>query len=101
MKQKVRVLRWVGVAEGTSFLVLLLIAMPLKYFWGWPLAVKVVGWAHGLLFMLYIVAVVVAARAMKWNFFSMALALGASVIPLGPFFFDKSIRAREQELSHP
>lgn len=64
-----------------------------------PLAVKVVGWGHGILFMLYIAAVLAAAKAMNWNWFSMLLALAASLVPLGPLFFDKSIRRREQELS--
>lgn len=97
--KKISILRWVGLAEATSFLVLLLIAMPLKYYWGMPLAVKVVGWGHGILFMLYIAAVLAAAKAMNWNWFSMLLALAASLVPLGPLFFDKSIRRREQELS--
>jgi integral membrane protein len=46
--------RMIGIAEGISFLVLLIIAMPLKYFYNQPLAVKYVGWAHGALFVAYI-----------------------------------------------
>ena len=46
--------RMIGIAEGISFLVLLLIAMPLKYFLNFPQAVKYVGWLHGALFVAYI-----------------------------------------------
>ena len=47
--------RLVAIMEGVSFLVLLGIAMPLKYFADMPLAVKYIGWLHGLLFVLYMV----------------------------------------------
>ncbi|MEP7128906.1 MAG: DUF3817 domain-containing protein, partial [Chitinophagales bacterium] len=49
-------LRLAGITEGISFLVLLFIAMPLKYFADIPEAVKYTGWLHGLLFILYLVA---------------------------------------------
>lgn len=98
MINTIKCLRWIGIAEGISFLVLLLIAMPLKYALGWPLAVKYVGWAHGLLFILYIVAVFAAIRAMNWGFKGLALALIASLLPAGTFVLDKSLRKRENEL---
>lgn len=79
-------------------MVLLLIAMPLKYYAGWPLAVKYVGWAHGFLFMAYVGMVFLSIEAMKWNFFSVLVALAASLVPLGPFFLDKSILKRLNEL---
>ncbi|MEJ0033184.1 MAG: DUF3817 domain-containing protein [Bacteroidota bacterium] len=98
MVSTIRSLRMIGIAEGFSFLILLLIAMPLKYKFGMPLAVKYVGWAHGLLFILYIIAVVAAIRAMKWGFRGVALALVASLLPAGTFVLDRSLRRREQEL---
>jgi integral membrane protein len=99
MIKTIRSLRWIGIAEGISFLVLLLIAMPLKYRLGWPLAVKYVGWAHGLLFVLYVVAVFAAIRAMKWGFKGVAVALIASLLPAGTFVLDRSLRKREAELN--
>ncbi|MCX8491815.1 MAG: DUF3817 domain-containing protein [Cyclobacteriaceae bacterium] len=95
---RITLLRYVGISEGISFLVLLLIAMPLKYFFGWPMAVKVVGWIHGILFVAYIAAVLLAIRAMKWNWFSVGVALAASLIPIGTFVLDKSLKRREEEL---
>ena len=98
MQIQIRFLRLTGIAEGVSFLVLLLIAMPLKYFFGFPLAVKVVGWFHGILFMMYIVAVISSVRLMKWSFWSMMVAGVASLIPLGTFLLDRGWKKREQEL---
>lgn len=95
----IRNLRWVGIAEGISFLILLLIAMPIKYMLGIPEVVKYVGWAHGLLFIAYIIAVFAAIRAMQWNGFQVLVALAASLIPIGTFVLDKQLKRRQQELS--
>jgi integral membrane protein len=94
----IRNLRFIGIAEGVSFLVLLLIAMPVKYLLGIPELVKVVGWAHGVLFMAYIAAVFLAIRAMKWNFLWVLIALGASLVPLGTFVLDSRLKERQNEL---
>jgi integral membrane protein len=95
----INALRFIGIAEGISFLVLLLIAMPLKYFLGLPLAVKYVGWAHGVLFMLYIVLVLLAIRPMKWSVMNVLIAWAASLVPAGTFFLDSSLKRRLKELS--
>ncbi len=89
------VLRAVGFAEGVSYLLLLGIAMPLKYLAGWPVMVHYVGWAHGLLFVLYVAAVGVAAYAHRWRLGQVAKALVASLLPFGPFVLDREWR-REQ-----
>lgn len=95
MRNSVSNLRLIGFIEGVSFLVLLLIAMPLKYYFGLPIAVKITGWIHGVLFILYIAAVFMAIKAMKWNWFSVLIALAASLIPIGTFVLDTSLRKRE------
>ena len=95
----IRNLRWVGIAEGISFLVLLLIAMPIKYMLGIPEVVKYVGWAHGVLFIAYIFAVFAAIRAMQWNLFWVLVALAASLIPFGTFWLDKQLKKRQMELA--
>lgn len=98
MLKTVKSLRLIGIAEGFSFLILLLIAMPLKYWAGWPYAVKYVGWAHGLLFILYIIAVFAAIKAMKWGFKGVIVALVASLLPAGTFVLDRSWKKRQHEL---
>jgi integral membrane protein len=70
--------------------------MPLKYFMGMPLAVKYVGWAHGVLFILYIPAVFLARKAMQWNFFQVIVALAASLVPFGTFVLDRQLSKREK-----
>jgi|SRR5688500_4825853 integral membrane protein len=94
--KSIRNLRVIGILEGISFLVLLCIAMPLKYFMDMPLAVKYVGWAHGVLFILYIPAVFLARKAMQWNFFQVLVALAASLVPFGTFVLDRQLSKREK-----
>jgi integral membrane protein len=85
-------LRLVGMMEGASFLVLLGIAMPLKYLAGYPQAVSVVGMIHGVLFVLYVAAVLGVSVSMRWPLRRVFAALVASVLPFGPFVFDAHLR---------
>ena len=89
-------LRVIGWWEGVSFLVLLGIAMPLKYMADWPHAVRVVGMAHGVLFVMYILAAIQAALDRNWTWRRTALVMVASVLPAGPFVVDAKI-LREEE----
>lgn len=90
-----RILRAVSMTEGVSFLVLLLVAMPLKYVWHWPLAVKYVGWAHGVLFIA-LAALALAALLRGFIPFKTAVLLGlASLVPAGTFFMDRVLREHE------
>jgi integral membrane protein len=87
--------KWISLIEGLSFLILLGIAMPLKYMFDLPLAVTYVGWAHGLLFILYIYTVFPTANKLKWSFSRTLFALIASVLPFGPFIFDRNLRKNQ------
>jgi integral membrane protein len=93
-----QLLRKTGIAEGISFLVLLLIAMPLKYIWDWPLAVKYVGWAHGLLFVSYVALAYYAKEIYNWPFSKFIKAFIAAWLPLGTFVFDKQLKKEEESL---
>ncbi|MDB5236780.1 MAG: rane protein [Hymenobacter sp.] len=84
-------LRLVAFLEGVSFLVLLLIAMPLKYLAGQPGAVRPVGMAHGVLFVLYVVLLMQQGVAHSWPLRKVALGLIASVVPLGTFWADRKL----------
>jgi integral membrane protein len=92
-------LRIIGLTEGISFLVLLFIAMPIKYILGIPEVVKYVGWAHGVLFIAYIGAVLLAIRPMRWNILWVLIALAASLIPFGTFVLDKHLKRRMLEFA--
>ena len=85
-------LRLVGVLEGVSFLVLLGVAMPLKYLAGMPEMVRVVGWAHGLLFVVFLAAVAPVARRLRWSYDQTAGAVGAALLPFGTFVLDRRLR---------
>jgi integral membrane protein len=89
----------IALAEGTSFLILLFIAMPMKYFMGMPLAVRIVGSIHGLLFLLYIAQLARLRTKYQWdNRFSIQ-AFAASILPFGTFLFDKYLREKEAATS--
>ncbi len=88
--------RKVAVAEGISYLLLVFIAMPLKYWADMPLAVKYTGWAHGLLFVLYAICLLVVWIAYKWSFGKAALIFLASLIPFAPFFVDRKLKTDKQ-----
>jgi len=84
--------RKVAVAEGISYIALIFIAMPLKYFADMPLAVKYTGWAHGLLFVLYAAMVAMCVMEYKWKFGKSALIFVASLLPFAPFYVDKRLK---------
>jgi integral membrane protein len=84
-------LRLIGKIEGVSFLVLLGIAMPLKYAAGLPMAVKVVGWAHGVLFVLFVASLWAARREAKLPERLSALVFIAALLPFGPFVIDRRL----------
>lgn len=92
----VKRLRIIGILEGISYLVLLGIAMPLKYMADMPAPVKYVGWAHGLLFVLFVAAVANAAIAKRWSILKVLAALVASVLPFGPFILDAKLLKQEE-----
>jgi integral membrane protein len=84
-------LRLIGFIEGISFIVLVFIAMPLKYIWGNSYMVKIVGQLHGILFLLFIVATVIVAFEQKWKLMgNTAKVLISSLIPFGTFYIDKT-----------
>jgi len=85
-------LRWIGNIEGISYLVLLLIAMPLKYWANVPSAVTIVGSVHGLLFGLFLLALLHAWIIKKWSFLFVVIAFLSAFIPLGTFFLDRRLR---------
>lgn len=89
--------RIVALYEGISFLVLLLIAMPLKYKFGIPEPVKYVGWAHGVLFVLYVVALAQVFFTERWSLLKAVFAFLASLVPFGTFILDKRLKQEEKE----
>jgi integral membrane protein len=89
--------RAVALLEGLSFVVLLFLAMPLKYMGGQPQPVKWLGWAHGMLFMLYVPALLQVAVTRHWSRARLVGAFGASLVPFGTFVLDARLRREERQ----
>lgn len=84
--------RLVALLEGVSLIILMFIAMPLKYYFDNPLPVKYIGAAHGALFILYVLYALQIAAEHKWKFIKTTLpVLVASFIPFGTFYIDHKI----------
>jgi integral membrane protein len=88
-------LRLLAYLEGTSFLVLMGIGMPLKYMYEMPTPNYVIGMAHGILFIAYCIWVMIVRAEKKWNFKKTFLALLASLLPFGTFVADAKIFKKE------
>lgn len=84
-----RIFKLVATLEGISLLVLLFIAMPLKYIWDSPWMVQKVGMAHGVLFIAYIVLAFLVKTEMKLNTKQFLMVCIYSVIPYGTFIMEK------------
>lgn len=78
--------RLIAFLEGLSFLLLLGIAMPLKYMWGQPWLVENIGMIHGLLFILYIFMTIQLKFELDWSWRKTLLAMLASIVPFGTFW---------------
>lgn len=80
-----------GRVEGVSLLLLLGVAMPLKYFAGQPLAVTVVGSVHGALWVIYMAMLGRMWMSGTWSFGTVVVATVASVLPFGPWWFERRV----------
>lgn len=82
------IFRIISLLEGLSYLLLLFIAVPLKYFYGQEFLVKILGMPHGILFILYIFFSVILKNKMNWNIKQTIEIMIASIIPFGTFYID-------------
>jgi|TARA_B110000259_G_scaffold28863_2_gene30862 integral membrane protein len=80
--------RLISFLEGVSYLLLLFIAVPIKYFQGNELYVKILGMPHGILFIGYILLLILIQKKMKWNLKTTLVISLASIIPFGTFYVD-------------
>ena len=92
----IKALRRIGIIEGVSLLVLLFVAMPMKYFAGMPQVVTVVGWIHGFLFILFMTVAYIVYEKLNWPFKKLVQAFVAAFLPFGTFIFDKQLKVYQQ-----
>ncbi len=93
-------LRLVAFIEGVSYLTLLFVAMPLKYFFEQPEAVRAVGSVHGALFVAYVLLVFLTKIEHRWSSSKTWLLLLISLVPFGNFYADSKWLAPENNLPH-
>lgn len=84
-----KIFRIISFLEGVSYLLLLFVAVPIKYFQGDASYVKILGMPHGVLFMSYVVLAIVIKKQMQWNLKNLGIVVLASIIPFGTFYVDK------------
>jgi integral membrane protein len=93
-------LRIIAIIEGISYLLLLGIAMPLKYLWAMPEAVRVVGMAHGVLFMLFCLALAWVWWERRWSLARVSVLFVSALLPLATFFLDGRLKRWGSETRH-
>lgn len=85
----VNIFKIIAFLEGISYILLLGIAVPIKYALDNPAYVKLLGMPHGLLFIAYVILALVIGSKLKWNNKTLFQVLVASIIPFGTFFIGK------------
>lgn len=95
MKKTFSWFRKIAIAEGISFLLLLFIAMPLKYFANLPMAVKIMGSLHGILFVAFVVLAWEVKGDYKKSILWFLKAMLASLLPFGTFVMDREWKKEE------
>ena len=84
----IKTFRIISYLEGISYILLLFIAVPIKYYADDPSLVKLLGMPHGLLFIVYILLSVINSKKYNWNFTKTLVVIISSIIPFGTFYVD-------------
>jgi len=90
LEKSINTFKLISTLEAISFLVLLGIAMPLKYFWEMPQMVQIIGMIHGVLFLLYIAGATYISQQLNWTIKKLSIAILCSVLPFGPFYIERN-----------
>ncbi len=88
-----RLFKILGKLEGTSLLILLFVAVPLKHILGHGELVRIVGMAHGLLFIGYVALATALFSELNWTGRTLRMAYFLSCVPGGTFYFEKKFLA--------
>ena len=84
----IKTLRVISNLEGISYILLLFIAVPIKYYANDPSLVKLLGMPHGLLFVAFVILSLVNSKKYNWSFIKTIVVLISSIIPFGTFYVD-------------
>jgi len=84
-----KLFRSIAILEGISYIALFGITMPLKYWAEIPFPNKVVGYAHGILFILFVLLTFLVCYTKKWGFKKLLIFLAASLLPFATFYVEQ------------
>jgi len=84
----IKTLRLISYLEGISYILLLFIAVPIKYYANDPYLVKLLGMPHGLLFVAFVILSLLNSKRYNWSFIKTVIILISSIIPFGTFYVD-------------
>ena len=88
--------RWLSVLDAVTYVLLVGVAMPLKYGFGQPMAVSYAGWIHGILFISLAVVTFLAWISKLLSFRQSCLVAIGALLPFGPFVVERWL-PRENE----
>lgn len=88
--------RMLALIEGVSYLLILFVTMPMKYYMGIGILNKIVGWGHGILFVIYIILAFEILIRQRINFWQFLRVIIASIIPFGTFFNEKMLKEQQK-----
>jgi integral membrane protein len=89
--------RIISIIEGISYLLLVFIAMPIKYIGENPYPVKILGMAHGVLFILFMISLFEAKRKESWDTGFMFQLFVLSLIPFGAVVIESKVKPKEEK----
>ena len=84
----IKTLRVISYLEGISYIFLLFIAVPIKYYANDPSLVKLLGMPNGLLFVAFVILSLVNSKKYNWSFIKTIVVLISSIVPFGTFYVD-------------
>lgn len=95
LKTKIGWLRILGFLEGTTLIILVFVAVPMKWIWNNPSLVKSLGPVHGTIFLLFVALLFAVAKQQNWQFKTTTWKLLlACFIPFGTFYVDSKILSK-------
>jgi len=103
VKTNIGRLRIIAFLEGVTLLILVIIAVPMKYYFNNPWASQFFGPIHGAIFLLFLISTLSVAIEYKWKFMTTTWkVLLACFIPFGTFYIDRAIlsKMRPEEKGH-
>ncbi len=89
--------RTISTLEALSYLLLLGVAMPLKYIWDKPTLVEYLGMAHGVLFIAYVIGAFILFKQLAWSIKTLIIVLICSLLPFGPFYAERKYLPAKQK----